>query len=105
MRTESNQGITAELTLPSGLVDTIADRVAEKLFAKLKPYLEAKPKHDELLTVSQVAELLGKSKEQVYQWVNDSKHALGTFPYKKAGRSLRFSKNEVMGWLNDNKNR
>lgn len=86
----------AELTLPPELVDLIADKVIEKL----KPLLAGNGKQeDEILSIEQASELLGKSKEQIYQWVNLSKHGLKDFPYMKAGKSLRFSKNALLEWM------
>lgn len=78
-----------KLTIPPELIDLIADKV----FEKLKPLLsnDGNPE-DEFLTIEQASSLLGKSKEQIYQWVNLSKHGLNNFPFLKAGKSLRFSK-------------
>jgi excisionase family DNA binding protein len=78
------------------------DCIAEKVLELLKPYLAQipQPDMDELLTVEQAARLLGKSRGQIYQWVNNAQHGLGDFPYGKAGRSLRFSKRELMAWIN-----
>ncbi|MBA4349610.1 MAG: hypothetical protein C0415_06465 [Thermodesulfovibrio sp.] len=86
----------AELTLSPELVEQIADKVIEKL----KPLLSGNGKHeDDILTIEQASKLLGKSKEQIYQWVNLSKHGLNSFPYMKAGKSLRFSKNKLIEWM------
>jgi len=68
------------------------------------PVLEAWHEPDQLLNVDDVAVMLGKSKAQIYQWVNSASHSLSDFPYQKAGRSLRFSKKEVKNWLKGNKN-
>jgi excisionase family DNA binding protein len=88
--------VKAELTLPPELVDLIADRVIEKL----KPLLTGNGKQDdEILSIEQASNLLGKSREQIYQWVNLSKHGLKDFPYMKAGKSLRFSKNALLEWM------
>ena len=85
----------AELTFPPELVELIADRVVEKL----KPLLQPQQADDEILSLDEVSKLIGKSKDQLYQWVNNSKHGLSTFPYLKAGRSLRFSKNKIIKWM------
>lgn len=85
-----------ELSLPPELVDAIADKVIEKL----KPLLACNGKQDDvILTIEQASGLLGKSKGQIYQWVNLSRHGLNNFPYLKAGKSLRFSKNKLLQWL------
>jgi predicted DNA-binding transcriptional regulator AlpA len=86
-----------ELLLPPELVETIAGKVIERL----KPHLvcRCKQQDDEILTIEQVSRLLCKSKAQIYQWVNLSKHGLNNFPYLKAGKSLRFSKNKLLQWL------
>ncbi len=90
----------AELNIPQELVDQIADRVLEKML----PVLEAWYEPDQLLNVDDVATMLGKSKGQIYQWVNSASHSLSDFPYQKAGRSLRFSKKNIQKWLKSNKN-
>jgi len=88
--------LKAELTLPPELVEQIADKVIEKI----KPMFSCNCKHeDDILTIEQASKLLGKSKEQIYQWVNLSKHGLKSFPYMKAGKSLRFSKNKLIDWM------
>lgn len=91
----------AELTFPHELVDLIADRVVEKL----KPLLQPQQLEDSILTLDEASKLMGKSKDQLYQWVNNSRHGLGNFPYLKAGRSLRFSKNEIIKWMKNNSKR
>jgi excisionase family DNA binding protein len=79
-------------------IEEIARRVADCL----KPLLvrdTGECLEDEILTVEQVSRLLKTSKGQIYQWVNNSQHGLGDFPYLKAGRLLRFSKKAVLQWL------
>jgi len=90
----------AEINIPQELVDQIADRVLQKML----PILEAWQEPDQYLNVDELSVMLGKSKEQVYQWVNRASHGLSNFPYQKAGRSLRFSKKDVQMWLKSNKN-
>ena len=90
----------AELTIPQELVDQIADRVLEKML----PVLEAWHVPDQYLNIGELSIMLGKSKDQIYQWVNRASHGLSSFPYQKAGRSLRFSRKEVKFWLKGNKN-
>lgn len=87
-----------EITFPPGLIEMIADRVIEKL----RPLLSARSQTDNLLDIKQVADLLGKSEGQIYQWVHNSTHGLSGFPFMKAGKSLRFSKNDVLQWMKDN---
>lgn len=90
----------AELTIPQELVEQIADRVLQKML----PVLEAMHEPDQYLNVDEVAVMLGKSKGQIYQWVDRASHGLSDFPYQKAGRSLRFSKKDIKNWLKSNKN-
>ncbi len=85
----------AELNIPQEVIDAIADRVLEKLV----PMLQSISQPDQYLNVDEVAMMLGKSKEQIYQWVDRSKHGLGDFPFYKAGRSLRFLKKEIESWV------
>jgi len=88
----------AELTLPSELVDSIADRVIEKL----RPLLSGNGKdeiEDTLMTIEETAQFLKTSKPQIYQWTNNSAHGLNDFPFLKAGRLLRFSKKAILKWL------
>jgi predicted DNA-binding transcriptional regulator AlpA len=90
----------AELTIPQELVDQIADRVLEKML----PVLEAWGEPDQYLNIEELSVMLGKSKDQIYQWVNRASHGLSDFPYQKAGRSLRFSKKGIKKWLKSNIN-
>ncbi len=91
----------AELTLPQELVDLIADKVIEKL----KPLLSGNGRHedDTLMTIDEAASFLkikGKDpKAQIYQWVHNSQHGFGNFPYLKRGRRLLFSTKALMKWL------
>ena len=90
----------AEIELPQELVEQIADRVLQKIL----PVLEALCEPDQYMNVDDVSAMIGKSKEQIYQWVNRASHGLSNFPYQKAGRSLRLSKKAVKNWLNSTKN-
>ena len=73
--------------------------LATALMEMLKPLLHGQQQQaDEILSIEEVSKLIGKKKEQVYQWVNNSKYGLGDLPYLKAGRSLRFSKNAILQW-------
>ncbi len=83
-------------------IEAIARKVAECL----KPLIARHGQEDgdgEILTADEAAALLKTSKNQIYQWVNNAQHGLGDFPYLKAGRLLRFSKNDLIRWLKDNK--
>lgn len=86
-------------------IEAIASRVAEIL----KPMLQNDDgKHEDdhgLMTLKEASEFLRTSKGQIYQWVNSSQHGLGTFPYYKAGKQLRFSKPEILKWLKSNTRR
>jgi len=83
------------LNIPSEYIKQIADEVAQRIL----PYINSLNEPDQYLNSDEAAALLGKSKAQIYQWVNRSKHGLSNFPYQKAGRSLRFSKNEIIKWM------
>ena len=88
----------AELTLPPELVKEIAKEVIELL----KPMLSGNGRHeadDTIMMIEETAKLIKTSKGQIYQWVNSSQHGLGSFPYYKAGKLLRFSKKAILKWL------
>lgn len=85
----------AELTIPEEIIDQIADKVLEKMLPVMKDWCQP----DCYLNVDELSTMLGKSKGQIYQWVDKAKHGLSDFPYQHAGRSLRFSKKEVENWL------
>ena len=93
----------AELSLSPELVNEIADKVIEKLL----PLLDngKGTDEDEIFNINHASAFLQTSKGQIYQWVSNSKHGLGNFPYQKAGKQLRFSKKELIEWMNTNKNR
>lgn len=77
--------------------------IAERVIAGIKPLLgNNKVADDSILTVAGAADLLRVSRAQVYQWVNKSMHGLSAFPFMKAGRLLRFSKNELLEWMKSN---
>jgi hypothetical protein len=95
----------ASLEFSPELIDLIADRVVEKM----KPFMQIPEQEDEILSIDGVVRLIWgnqadieKKRGQVYQWVNNSKYGLDTFPYMKAGKSLRFSKNAVLQWMKNN---
>lgn len=77
--------------------------IAEKVVELILPHLERSEEPvDTILNTDEVAKLLGKSKGQVYQWVNDSAHGLHNFPFMKAGKSLRFSRRAIVSWMRKN---
>lgn len=88
----------AELTLPQEFIDLLADKVVERLEALLSN--DGKD-DDEILSIEQASQLLGKSKGQIYQWVSQAKRGLNNFPYMKAGKSLRFSKKALIDWMSN----
>lgn len=79
----------------------LEERIIQRVIAALLPFLQGKG-GDELLTIDQTAEYLGKSKGQIYQWVSNSRHGLYDLPFQKAGRELRFSKNDLNQWMKNN---
>jgi len=97
----NHQAITIQTDIPDELIDRIAERVLEKMLPALEEWHEA----DQYLNIEDLSSMIGKSKDQIYQWVNRASHGLSDFPYQKAGRSLRFSKKEVKNWLKGNKKR
>ncbi len=93
----------AELTFAPELINEIAEKVIERLLPLLSNNGD---KHDDaLMTIDETADFLRTSKGQVYQWVNNTQHGLGNFPYHKAGRLLRFSKAEILAWMKTNPKR
>lgn len=78
--------------------------LAEKIVELIKPHLFLKEdqRADELIDIASAAAILGTSKNQIYQWVHNSKHGLGDFPYDKAGKALRFSKGAILRWTKKN---
>jgi excisionase family DNA binding protein len=82
--------------------------IASAIMEKLKPLLPRnlnREAEDALMTIEETAKFLRTSKGQIYQWVNNSQHGLGTFPYHKAGKLLRFSKTEILKWMKTNSKR
>jgi len=84
-------------------IDTsdLEERITQRVIAALMPLLSGKA-DDELIDIDEAAAFLGKSKDQIYQWVNNAKHGLSDFPFLKAGRSLKFSKNKLQEWMMNN---
>jgi excisionase family DNA binding protein len=92
----------ARFELDSETINQLAFELAEIL----KPLLlNGMPgREDELLNTSEAAKLLRVGEGQIYQWTNKAKHGLGSFPYFKTGKQLRFSKKDLLEWLKSNKN-
>jgi excisionase family DNA binding protein len=80
-------------------IDEIARKVIGGISSILLERDSNQTDEDELLTPDEAAQFLKTSRAQIYQWVNQSQHGLGQFPYYKSGKLLRFSKNEIMKWL------
>jgi excisionase family DNA binding protein len=80
-------------------IEILAQRVVECLKPLLADNRSNSPPQDELLSMEEAAIFLRTSKAQIYQWVNNSQHGLGDFPFLKAGRLLRFSKSALLQWL------
>ncbi len=76
-------------------------RIAEAVVMMMKPYLNQNQDNDEeeLMDIDGVSKMLGKSKGQIYQWVHNSSHGVGGFPFMKAGKSLRFSRKAITEWI------
>jgi excisionase family DNA binding protein len=88
-------------TLEPEDIQAIAEKVVDMIRPMLSGYQE--PRKDDLMTIDQVAQLLQKPKGTVYQWVDQSKHGLSDFPYRKVGQSLRFSRNNILEWTEKGK--
>lgn len=82
-------------------IQAIAKEVADIIL----PILQDMHRPDRLMNIDEASMLLGKSKGQIYQWVDRAKHGLSDFPYQKAGRSLRFSEKDILKWMECNKRR
>lgn len=74
------------------------ERVVAMVIEKLLPLIQVQ-QPDKILTVVELSIMLSKSKEQIYQWVNQSHHGLSDFPYMKAGKSLRFFQSDIIEWM------
>ena len=85
-----------EITFSEKDLEAIAARVAAHLLPLLK---ERRSEEDSILTVDGACQLLKISPQSLYQLVDKSRHGLGTFPFLKCGRLLRFSKNDILAWL------
>lgn len=94
---EKGSLVKVEFIFPPEIIDQLANKIMERL----KPMLSCNEEKgdDAILTIEHASRLLLVSKEQIYQWVNQSRHGLNDFPYMKAGRGLRFSKNKLLQWM------
>lgn len=82
------------------------EAIAQRVIELLKPVISNNGNvEDEIYNIDQTSEFLKTSKGQIYQWVNNSKHGLGTFPYLKTGKQLRFSRIALIQWMESNKKR
>jgi hypothetical protein len=79
-------------------IEAIANQVAEILLPRLSGLLDVSREPDELLTIEEAAALLKRSPKQIYQWVFNTSHGTGNFPFQKQGKQLRFSKKALLGW-------
>lgn len=94
--------------MKSSLEKDDIEAIASAVMEMIKPLLSVNGKHDiedTLMTIEEAAQFLKTSKGQIYQWVNNSQHGLGSFPYQKAGKLLRFSKTEILKWMKSNTKR
>ena len=94
-------GISLHVIDGEGL-NSLGDIVAGKVIERLLPLLNHPEEEDELMDVTELAAMIGKSNGQIYQWVHLASHGLGAFPFMKAGKSLRFSKKAVLEWMRRN---
>jgi predicted DNA-binding transcriptional regulator AlpA len=74
------------------------ERIAAMVIEKLLPLIQSQ-QPDRILTIDELSMMIGKSKAQIYQWVNQSQHGLSDFPYGKVGKSLRFFHSEILAWM------
>jgi excisionase family DNA binding protein len=83
------------------------EAIAQRVLELLRPLVSGtgNKDSDDIFTMDEASEFLKTSKEQIYQWVSNARHGLGTFPYKKLGKQLRFSRKELIKWMETNKNR
>ena len=88
----------SKITFSQEAIEQFANAIIEKLLPQLEN-VALKQDEEGTLSIDEAAVLLGKSRQQIYQWVSRAKHGLMDFPYMKAGRSLRFSKKDLIGWM------
>jgi excisionase family DNA binding protein len=66
----------------------------QKLIALVQSTMQDKEQPDEFLNVDGAARLLGVTKTAIYNKVSDK-----TIPFRRAGRLLRFSRQELTDYL------
>jgi excisionase family DNA binding protein len=76
--------------------------VVAQILEPVISHIQKQENNDALLTVDEAAHFLKISKQQIYQWVNDTKHGIRDFPFLKMGKLLRFSKRELLIWMKNN---
>jgi predicted DNA-binding transcriptional regulator AlpA len=90
--------IKAELTLPSELVDQIADRVIEKLLPLLDKH-DYQNAEDKIFTVKHLSEYIGLSQSYIY----NNKHKIPHFDKREQGSKRKgkplFRKSDIDQWL------
>jgi excisionase family DNA binding protein len=72
-------------------LDELATAVAEKIKAQGPTESQAAPTNDEMLTVKEVAKLLGVSLVSIHAWKKD-----GKIKFYLYGSRIRFKKSEVL---------
>jgi excisionase family DNA binding protein len=87
-----------EISIPHEIVDALAQEVADRVTASLKPLLSGRKvePQDAILTPAQLAQYLHVARQWVYERVSR-----GEIPYFKAGGHLRFRKFEIDKWIED----
>lgn len=74
-----------------GLLWNKVEQIQQTLFK-----MSENPNND-TMTVSEVAEMLRKSKATIYAWTSNNK-----IPFEKAGNTLLFSRKKITEWLKEN---
>ncbi len=80
------------MLLEGPLLDAFADEIAQRVVSRLSPPQANERKR--LMTVTEAAEYLGKSKQAVYHLVNKDK-----IPVRRIGTRLMFDCIELGHWL------
>jgi excisionase family DNA binding protein len=72
-------------------LEELATAVADKIKASTEPLTTLPPADDEMLTVKEVAKLLGVSLVSIHAWKKD-----GKIKFYRYGSRIRFKKSEVL---------